>query len=437
MILVGNQRGGASDLARHLTKPENERVELHQLRGFVADDLHGAFRESYAISRGTKCKQFLFSLSLNPPMDQDVPKEVFEKAIAKIEARLGLEGQPRAIVYHVKEARRHCHVVWSRINANAKTNTLTAVQMSFYKTKLTEISRSLYLEHGWQMPAGLANPRNKDPRTFTLAEWQRAKRTGRDPRDIKADIAEAWAIADSKPAFTHALAERGLKLARGDRGRYVAVDHEGEVWAIARATGVKIKSLRAVLGPAQDFPTVSQTRQHFAQEIIPRLEQFRSEIRERKARDLSLIKDRRDVMLSAYKKRREQLRQHHLARTTKEQSYRQKRFRRGILGLWDRMTGRRAKHMEANRKHALLAERRDQTEREALLFDYLAKRRDLHRQKAQSLDRYRTQEADLNRDIARLNTPNAERDIREAREREQAQQLVRQKQQRKYIGLSL
>ncbi|MGD1924906.1 MAG: hypothetical protein ACFB03_12070 [Paracoccaceae bacterium] len=33
MIMVGNQRGGARDLARHLMKQENERVEIHEVRG--------------------------------------------------------------------------------------------------------------------------------------------------------------------------------------------------------------------------------------------------------------------------------------------------------------------------------------------------------------------------------------------------------------------
>ena len=37
MILVGNQRGGAKDLADHLLKQENEHVEVHELRGFIAD----------------------------------------------------------------------------------------------------------------------------------------------------------------------------------------------------------------------------------------------------------------------------------------------------------------------------------------------------------------------------------------------------------------
>ena len=62
MILKGAQRGGATQLATHLLKTEeNEHVEIHELSGFVADDLHGALNEIYAVSRGTKCHQFMFS----------------------------------------------------------------------------------------------------------------------------------------------------------------------------------------------------------------------------------------------------------------------------------------------------------------------------------------------------------------------------------------
>ena len=67
MILKGNRRGGAKDLAAHLMKPENEHVDMHELRGFVASDLIGALNETYAISQGTKCRKFLYSLSVNPP----------------------------------------------------------------------------------------------------------------------------------------------------------------------------------------------------------------------------------------------------------------------------------------------------------------------------------------------------------------------------------
>lgn len=101
MILKASQRGGASQLAAHLLKTEdNELVEIHELSGFIADDLHGALNEIYAISRDTKCTQFMFSVSLNPPETENAPIEHFEKAIADIEEKTGLTEQPHAVVFH-------------------------------------------------------------------------------------------------------------------------------------------------------------------------------------------------------------------------------------------------------------------------------------------------------------------------------------------------
>ena len=48
MILKGNQRGNAANLAAHLMNAQdNEHVELHELRGFMnEDDLHEALKEA-------------------------------------------------------------------------------------------------------------------------------------------------------------------------------------------------------------------------------------------------------------------------------------------------------------------------------------------------------------------------------------------------------
>jgi hypothetical protein len=68
MILKGSQRGGGQQLAAHLLRAdENKHVGVHEIRGFMADDVHGAFVEAHALSKGTKAGQYLFSLSLNPP----------------------------------------------------------------------------------------------------------------------------------------------------------------------------------------------------------------------------------------------------------------------------------------------------------------------------------------------------------------------------------
>ncbi len=128
------------ELAKHLLNgDENDHVTVHEVRGFVSETLAGALREAEAMSRGTRCKQFLFSVSLNPPEYADVPIEDFEAAIEEIERKLHLIGQPRIVVFHEKNGRRHCHAVWSRID----TEKLVAVNMAHFKRKLMD-TRFIY-----------------------------------------------------------------------------------------------------------------------------------------------------------------------------------------------------------------------------------------------------------------------------------------------------
>lgn len=146
MILEGNQRGSATEMARHLMDlKENDHVEVHEVSGFLSDDIHEAFHEIQASARGTKCSQYMFSVSLNPPRNETVSIETFEKALTDIEQKIGLKGQPRVVVFHEKEGRRHAHCVWSRIDAQS----MTAINLPFYKKKLNEISKDIYLEQGW------------------------------------------------------------------------------------------------------------------------------------------------------------------------------------------------------------------------------------------------------------------------------------------------
>ncbi|WP_299867968.1 hypothetical protein [uncultured Roseobacter sp.] len=107
MILNGNQRGGGLKLAAHLMNVvENDHVEVHELRGFCSQTLRGALQETDAVAKGTQCKQYLFSLSLSPPETERVPIAEFGAAVAEVEKKLGLVGQPRAIVFHEKNGRR-------------------------------------------------------------------------------------------------------------------------------------------------------------------------------------------------------------------------------------------------------------------------------------------------------------------------------------------
>ena len=282
MILKGSQRSGGQNLATHLMRmDDNEHVRIHEVRGFASENLHGAFKEAEAISRGTKCSQYLFSLSLNPPEGESVSESEFEAAVERIEASLGFQDQPRAVVFHEKEGRRHAHCVWSRIDAD----TMTARPLPFFKRKLMEISRELYLEHGWKMPRGLANAAERDPRNFTLAEWQQAKRQGIDPRWLKSTIQSCWAGSDNMQSFHASLNANGFALAKGDRRSHVVVDHSGEVYALPRMLGLKTKEVRARLGDGSDLSDVASIRAKIGERMVPALrrhiEESRAQFRDR------------------------------------------------------------------------------------------------------------------------------------------------------------
>ncbi|HNS27832.1 MAG TPA: hypothetical protein PKN91_06885, partial [Steroidobacteraceae bacterium] len=212
MILKGNQRGGGRQMAAHLLNGmQNEHVTIHQVRGFLATNVRGALEEAYALARGTQCQKYLYSLSLNPPKDASVPIEAFEKALKTIEEKLGLTDQPRVVVFHEKEGRRHAHCVWSRI----KVDEMKAVNIAYDRTKLQAIARQLFIEHGWTLPRGLMDKAHRNPLTYTREEWQQAARTGRSAAAIKSCLQECWAAADGAKAFAAVLQERGFLLAHG------------------------------------------------------------------------------------------------------------------------------------------------------------------------------------------------------------------------------
>lgn len=367
MILVGNQRGGARDLAKHLQKDENERVELDELRGFASDNLDDALQESYAISRATKCKQHLFSLSINPPRNEEVSKEDFRKAISKAEERLRLNDQPRAIVFHEKygddgELRRHAHAVWCRID----TDNMKAVQLSFSKQKMQEVSKSLYIEHNWTMPKGHLNKELTDKRNFTLAEWQQAKRAGKDPKQQKTMFQDTWAVSDTKESFANALKEQGYILAKGDRRGFVAVDHEGEVFSVSRWVGIKAKQVRERMGNDEGLPSVNKAHVQAGMMVAERLKELRiEEARQVKQRQEKLNVER-ERKQEQHRREQEQIAKEQAARETREAQERLDRLRTGLWGLLDRVTGLRKRTLELNTQETIRAKERDNQEREAI-----------------------------------------------------------------------
>ena len=371
MILKGNQRASGRELALHLLNVEdNEHAVVHELRGFLSDDLIEAFKEAEAISLGTKCQQYLFSLSLNPPKSAKVSIAEFEKVIGEIERRMGLSGQPRAVVFHEKKGRRHAHCVWSRIDV-AK---MRAVNLSHYKLRLRDISRELYLEHSWEMPAGLIDAQDRDPLNYSGAEASQAKRIKRVPAELKNILKTCWSASDSRTAFASALWEQGFCLARGDRRGFVAVDADGELYSLSRWLDVKTKELRTRLGEFSDLPSV--------EEAIALLSGQYSEPDNDKAHARQIAEHKSKVadLVLKQRKERQALSKIQEMRRTEEIKARQLRLPTGIRAVWARLSGQYQRVCYTLASEAKASEIRDNLETQALIERHLAGRRALDRE---------------------------------------------------------
>lgn len=398
MILKASQRGGAKQLGLHLLKTEeNEHVEIHEISGFIADDLMGAMKETYALSLGTRCRQPLFSVSLNPPASESVRVEVFEHACKLIEERMGLQGQPRMIVFHEKEGRRHAHAVWSRIDAE----TMKAKPLPFFKTKLREISKQLYLENGWQMPQGFIDSKLRDPRNFTLVEWQQAKRAGIDAKQVRQTVQECWVATDNGAAFAKALETRGLFLARGDRRGHVAVSMNGEAFSIARMVGRKSKDLAAKLGQPEEWRSVSDTIRHIGATVAPVLSRHIAEAKGAAANAFKPLHEKRRTMQMQHRTERQRLDRMQRERQDAERQARSDRLRKGMSGIWDRFTGRHGRTQKQKEMEALFGLQRDRAQRHDLVSAQLKERQALQRQIVQVRSGHAEQLLGLYRDAAR------------------------------------
>lgn len=411
MILKASQRSGARSLAAHLLNArDNDLVEVYDIRGLsTADDLTRAFVEMDAQARGTRCTKPFFSVSFNPPEQGEASTRDFEKAFEKIEQQFGLEHQPRAVIFHEKQGRFHAHVVWSLID----TERGKALEVKFFKNRLRELSRDLYLEHGWKLPEGLRQERrnrNKDntrrPEDFSLADQQRAQRAGLSPEAFKKLVRETFEQSDSRQAFAAALAEHGFYLARGERG-FCIVDTAGDVHALARVSGYKKREVETRLGSPEHLPSVEQV-----QGVIERrnmTERFRrnlTELRTQQAKERNLLKTKHADLIVRHAQQRETLQRRQWRRTVEEERARANRLRGGVTRLFDRLTklkdqllGRKDGTPKLIAKEREDSRRRDLRERDELRKQQRTEKRELRREHAELKDRHQQEQTNLREGI--------------------------------------
>ena len=377
MFIQGSQRGGGLDLATHLLNDQdNDHVEVMELRGVASSDLTNAFLEIEASAACTRATNPFFSVQLCPPIGTDMERDhsAYKKACSMIEEEFpDLANQPRAIVFHEKNGRRHAHAVWSRID----TEKVKAVQLSHDWPALQRVSRAMFREYGLEMPKGYENSNEADPLNYTRQQWQQCKRIGEDPRDIKRIIQEAFQHSDSRQAFAAALEGHALMLARGDQRGFVMVHHSGEALGLGRylAKGTRIKEMRERLGDEKHCITVDQAREQLRARMTAAAEKKVDDLKRRHARE---AKPYRDIVLElreTQRGERQALKDMQGERTAQEELVRGQRLRKGLIAWWDRFTGTHGRVTKQNREEAEAAHERDLKQAEAQIKAQLEDRR--------------------------------------------------------------
>ncbi|MEN5247283.1 relaxase/mobilization nuclease domain-containing protein [Brucella pseudintermedia] len=409
MIPKASQRAGGQDLATHLLNAfDNEYVEVAEVRGAIATDLHGAFAEWEAIAHAlTKCRNYLYSLSVNPDLAQgQLSRDQYRDYAQRVEEAMGLTGQPRALVFHIKNGREHCHIVWSRIDAQAGK----AIHQAFDHEKLMMVTREFARDQGLSLPTGYERG-GDDRKRKSLYEMQQQRNAGLTKEERMAAVTAAWKRSDSPKAFVRALEEMGYVLATGKRP-YVLVDLYGDMNALPKLIddrSIRTKDIRAFLGtefPPVSLPTVDEAKALMAQHRQARedfaksgrdarkLEKLKAAQRDRRqkveAAQTALITRQKAERIAIAQKQLAERRQHkarYLAETRRIKAARAAAKPTGLAAFLGRVTGvsfvlsKLHKHRDAQRYATF------QMEKAALAEQQAEARRVLeHRHTLQAID---------------------------------------------------
>ena len=263
MVIKGGARAEADKLAAHLLRVDtNERIDVRELLGVCAPDLTAALLEMEAIASAARSRRPFYHASINTAPGELMNDAQKARTIDRLEQELGLTGQPRVVVEHVKEGREHLHVAWSRIDGE----TLCAIPDSHNFRRHEIVARELEREFAHARVQGAHHEREgveRPDRRALHAEMMQAERSAMTPEQAKEQLRGLWRSADNGQAFAAALERAGWILAQGDRRGFVALDPAGEVRAVNKdITGLSAAKVRERLADldADRLPSVDEAR---------------------------------------------------------------------------------------------------------------------------------------------------------------------------------
>mgnify|MGYP001174592556 CR=1 FL=1 len=155
----------------------------------------------------------------------------------------------------------------------------------------------------------------------------------------------------------------------------------------------------ARIGDLNALPSTEDAKEVFRQKITPRLQAISHQQTEKHEALKSSMRKRIKELAILHHEARNALKTAQASRWDKEQKHRQARFRTGMSGVWDFVSGRNALIKKQNAFEAWEGLKRDQSERDALVYNQLSERKLLQRLKARMQAHICEDQRRLDRDI--------------------------------------
>lgn len=296
-MIAGATRGTGGDaLSRHLLKQKDgQQVIVMPARGLAADDLKGQIRELVASAAHGRTDRPVHHVHIDPPTDAPNPNSVIATFMRHYEREFGLENAQRAGVYHVKNGRRHAHVVWSLVRDDG-----SVVSLAHDHARREKVSRITEHEHGLAFVKGkhnrsAAKALRAEGREDVAAAMEaagllagrrpvahstprqraQAERTAVPIDEIRNQAYAAWQASDDAKSFAVMLHAFGSAVATGERG-LVLVDSSAGTHSLNRVLAA------AARAAGEDRITAAMVRKRIAGIWFPTVEEIKNGRAERR-----------------------------------------------------------------------------------------------------------------------------------------------------------